>query len=84
MGCRTLNDTGTTHIAEYFGVMIAQDRQTEQLQTSNQLFRAFSFERRDLAPFIETEDFQTSRTAATPLLLSRHLCARCCPTPLAV
>jgi beta-galactosidase len=58
MGCRTLNDPETTHIAEYFGVMIAQDHQTELLRTPTNLFRAFSFERRDLAPFIETEDFR--------------------------
>ena len=57
MGCRTLNDPGTTGIAEYFGVMVGQDRRTEQLHGSN-MFRAFSFERRDLAPFIETEDFR--------------------------
>jgi beta-galactosidase len=45
-------------IAEYFGVMIGQDRQTEQLTTPKQLFRSFSYERRDLAPFIETEDYR--------------------------
>jgi beta-galactosidase len=38
--------------------MIAQDRQTEQLKDPKQMFRAFSYERRDLAPFIETEDFR--------------------------
>jgi beta-galactosidase len=58
MGCRTLNDPNTTHIAEYFGVMIGQDRQTEALTNRTQMFRAFSYERRDLAPFIETEDFR--------------------------
>jgi beta-galactosidase len=42
MGCRTLNDPRATKIAEYFGVM----------------FRAYSAQRRDLAPFIETEDFR--------------------------
>jgi beta-galactosidase len=60
MGCRTLNDPATTHIAEYFGVMVGQDRRTEQLTLDKptEQFRAFSYERRDLAPFIETEDFR--------------------------
>jgi beta-galactosidase len=58
MGCRTLNDPATTTIAEYFGVMIAQDRQTESLSNPTNMFRAFSYQRRDLAPFIETEDFR--------------------------
>jgi len=58
MGCRTLNDPATTTIAEYFGVMIAQDRQTESLNNPTNMFRAFSYQRRDLAPFIETEDFR--------------------------
>jgi beta-galactosidase len=60
MGCRTLNDPGNTRVAEYFGVMVGQDRQTDALTMDNptQQFRAFSYERRDLAPFIETEDFR--------------------------
>jgi beta-galactosidase len=60
MGCRTLNDPATTRIAEYFGVMVGQDRRTEQLTLDKptEQFRAFSYERRDLAPFIETEDFR--------------------------
>jgi beta-galactosidase len=58
MGCRTLNDKGTTHIAEYFGVMIGQAPQTDALfaKGPTAMFRAYSGERRDLAPFIETED----------------------------
>lgn len=47
-----------THISEWFGVMIAQDRPTEQLSDRSSIFRGFSYERRDLAPFIETEDFR--------------------------
>jgi beta-galactosidase len=45
-------------VAEWFGVMIGQDRQTEQLQTPAQMFRAFSYQRRDAAPIIETEDYR--------------------------
>ena len=58
MGCRTLNDPEATPIAEYFGVMIGQDERTDALKTPTDLFRAFSSERRDKAPFIETEDFR--------------------------
>ena len=58
MGCRTLNDPETTKIAEYFGVMIGQDPKTDALVKPTDQFRAFSQERRDLAPFIETEDFR--------------------------
>jgi len=58
MGCRTLNDPAATTVAEYFGVMIGQDRRTDELNDQTSLFRAFSFERRDRAPFIETEDFR--------------------------
>ena len=58
MGCRTLNDSGATPIAEYFGVMIGQDKRTDALTNQSDLFRAYSIERRDRAPFIETEDFR--------------------------
>jgi beta-galactosidase len=58
MGCRTLHDPGATPYAEYFGVMIGQDKRTDELAGPTNMFRAFSFERRDLAPFIETEDFR--------------------------
>ena len=58
MGCRTLNDSGSTAIAEYFGVMIGQDRRTDALTNHAELFRAYSAERRDRAPLIETEDFR--------------------------
>jgi len=58
LGCRTLNDAGSTPIAEYFGVMIGQDQRTDALTNRSELFRAFSLERRDRAPFIETEDFR--------------------------
>jgi len=58
VGCRTLNDAGSTSIAEYFGVMIGQDKRTDALTNPTEQFRAFSLERRDRAPFIETEDFR--------------------------
>ena len=58
VGCRTLNDAGSTPLAEYFGVMIGQDPRTDALTNRTELFRAFSLERRDRVPFIETEDFR--------------------------
>src|ERR1017187_6912483 len=58
MGCRTLNDAGATPIGEYFGVMIGQDPRTDALRSRAGMFRANSVERRDKAPFIETEDFR--------------------------
>ena len=58
MGCRTLTNKDATPIAEYFGVMIGQDPRTDHLASKSEMFRAYSAERRDRAPFIETEDFR--------------------------
>ena len=58
MGCRTLNEPAATPVAEYFGVMIGQDDQKDHRSSATDLFRAYSDERRDRAPFIETEDFR--------------------------
>jgi beta-galactosidase len=58
MGCRTLNDPSCTPIAGYFGVMIGQDARTDALRGPAEMFRAYSAERRDRAPLIETEDFR--------------------------
>ena len=51
-------NTATTPIAEYYGVMIGQDKGTEALVGPTAMFRAYSAERRDRAPIIETEDFR--------------------------
>jgi beta-galactosidase len=62
MGARGNGDDAankaTTPIAEYYGVMIGQDARTDQLQGPADMFRAYSAERRDRAPLIETEDFR--------------------------
>jgi len=58
VGCRTLNDEASTPIAEYYGVMIGQDPRTDALTNHTALFRAYSVERRDRAPLVETEDFR--------------------------
>jgi beta-galactosidase len=47
-----------TPIAEYYGVMIGQDRRTDAITTPGQIFRGYSVDRRDRAPLIETEDFR--------------------------
>jgi beta-galactosidase len=51
-------NTATTPIAEFYGVMIGQDRKTDELQGPTDMFRAYSAQRRDRAPIIETEDFR--------------------------
>ncbi|HYO09832.1 MAG TPA: DUF4982 domain-containing protein [Tepidisphaeraceae bacterium] len=45
-------------VAEWFGVMVGQDERTDRLQGPKAMFRTYSAERRDIAPFIETEDFR--------------------------
>ena len=62
IGCRGNSDnaanTALTPIAEYYGVMVGQDRRTDELKGATAMFRAYSAERRDRAPIIETEDFR--------------------------
>jgi len=58
IGCRTLDDPAATPVAEYFGVMIGQDARTDALKSPTAIFRAYSAERRDRAPIVETEDFR--------------------------
>ncbi|HEX3719362.1 MAG TPA: DUF4982 domain-containing protein [Verrucomicrobiae bacterium] len=62
MGTRgDANDTANTlltPLAEYYGVMIGQDPRTDELDGTQAMFRAYSGERRDRAPIIETEDFR--------------------------
>jgi beta-galactosidase len=58
MGCRSLTEPGTTEVAQYYGVMIGQDDSKDKRKSPTDLFRAYSDERRDRAPLIETEDFR--------------------------
>jgi len=51
-------NTAVTPIAEYYGVMMAQDPRSDALTNPTDMFRAYSVERRDRAPLIETEDFR--------------------------
>jgi beta-galactosidase len=62
VGCRS-NTSNTEYAAltplfEYYPVMIAQDPRVEQLNQPSDQFRGFSSERRDRAPFLETEDYR--------------------------
>ncbi len=54
----TAANTATTPIAEYYGVMMAQDRGVETLAGPTAMFRAYSDQRRDRAPIIEAEDLR--------------------------
>jgi beta-galactosidase len=62
MGTRGNSDnqanSALTPVAEYYGVMMAQDRRLDQAATPTALFRGYSIERRDRAPVIEAEDFR--------------------------
>ncbi len=51
-------NTATTPIAEFYGIMIGQDRRTDELAQPADMFRGYSAIRRDRAPLIETEDFR--------------------------
>ena len=51
-------NTAETPYAEYYGVMIGQDPKTDALASPTDMFRAYSAERRDRAPIVETEDFR--------------------------
>ncbi|MEO6673765.1 MAG: sugar-binding domain-containing protein [Ginsengibacter sp.] len=46
-----------TPMSEYYGVMIGQAPQTDQI-SGDDIFRGYSIKRREKAPLIETEDFR--------------------------
>ncbi|HEU6447585.1 MAG TPA: DUF4982 domain-containing protein [Verrucomicrobiae bacterium] len=51
-------NNAVTPVAEYYGVMIGQDKRTDAITKAGEIFRGYSVERRDKAPLIETEDFR--------------------------
>jgi beta-galactosidase len=57
-GADDAGNSALTPVAEYYGVMIGQAPQTDSLQGQTAMFRAYSAERRDRAPLIESEDFR--------------------------
>ena len=58
IGCRSLKDDGAVAYTEYFGIMVGQDAKKDKRTGPTDTFRSFSEMRRDMAPFIETEDFR--------------------------
>jgi beta-galactosidase len=58
IGCRSLETPDTNSIAEYFGTMIGEDPAKDKRNGPQDIFRAYSDERRDKAPIIEAEDFR--------------------------
>jgi beta-galactosidase len=62
MGTRDNDDAAAnnalTPVAEYYGVMIGQDRRTDGMTRPGEIFRGYSVDRRDRAPLVETEDFR--------------------------
>jgi beta-galactosidase len=58
LGCRSLNDPGAAAITEYFGIMIGEDPAKDTRKSPADIFRSFSDQRRDQAPFLEAEDFR--------------------------
>jgi beta-galactosidase len=58
IGCRSITDPAAAAVAEYFGVMIGEDPQKDKRQGPAEVFRGYSDERRDKAPFLEAEDFR--------------------------
>ncbi len=51
-------NTALTPVSEYYGVMVGQDRRTDQVTKATDIFRGYSIERRDRAPLVEAEDFR--------------------------
>lgn len=62
IGCRGNSDNAAnaavTPMSEFYGVMIGQDRRTDELTGYDALFRGYSAARRDRAPLIEMEDYR--------------------------
>ena len=59
MGCRDIKDPAAVQCAEYFGIMIGQDDAKDtKRKTPADEFRTYSDARREMHPYIETEDFR--------------------------
>jgi beta-galactosidase len=60
MGARDGNadSPAITPIAEYFGVMMPQDRRLDTVTSPSAIFRGYSLDRRDRAPVLEFEDLR--------------------------
>jgi beta-galactosidase len=58
LGCRDVKDAAAAAFTEYFGIMIGQDDAKDHRNGPADLFRTYSDQRRDLAPYLEAEDFR--------------------------
>jgi len=58
MGCRSLNDPTAAAVTEYFGIMIGEDPAKDKRTGPTDIFRSYSDQRRDQAPYLEAEDFR--------------------------
>ena len=58
IGCRDIKDDAAVPFTEYFGIMIGQDDAKDHRKTAQDVFRSFSEDRRDKAPYLEAEDFR--------------------------
>jgi beta-galactosidase len=58
IGCRSIKDDAAVPYTEYFGIMVGQDEAKDKRKTPRDVFRTYSEERRDRAPFVEAEDFR--------------------------
>ena len=58
MGCRSVTDPAAAALTEYFGIMIGEDPDKDKRVGPADIFRSYSEERRDKAPFLEAEDFR--------------------------
>jgi beta-galactosidase len=58
LGCRDVNDPGAAAITQYFGIMIGEDPAKDKRKGPTDIFRSYSDQRRDQAPYLEAEDFR--------------------------
>jgi beta-galactosidase len=58
VGCRSLDDPAAAALTEYFGIMIGEDPTKDARKSPTDIFRSYSDQRRDQAPFLEAEDFR--------------------------
>jgi beta-galactosidase len=58
IGCRSLEDPAAAALTEYFGIMIGEDPDKDKRAGPADVFRSYSDQRRDQAPFLEAEDFR--------------------------
>jgi beta-galactosidase len=58
LGCRDVKDDAAAAVTQYFGIMIGEDPAKDHRASPTDLFRTYSDQRRDQAPYLEAEDFR--------------------------